>query len=178
MWFDSWSDVLRILAVGPAAYVLLVLVLRVSGKRTLAKLNAFDLVVTVALGSTLATIFLNKDVSWSEGAAALAVLAALQFVVAAGTAFLPAGRSVVTAKPTKLLHNGEMLDTALRRQRVTRTEVRQAVRASGIGDVTAVAAVVLESDGTLSVIARDKLGDGSALQDVAATAQPPTQHAS
>jgi uncharacterized membrane protein YcaP (DUF421 family) len=172
MWFDSWSDVLRILAVGPAAYVLLVLVLRVSGKRTLAKLNAFDLVVTVALGSTLATIFLSKDVSWSEGAAALAVLAALQFVVAAATAFLPSGRSVVTAKPTKLLHNGEMLDTALRRQRVTSTEVRQAVRASGIGDVTAVAAVVLESDGTLSVIARNKLGDGSALDDLDNVTEP------
>jgi uncharacterized membrane protein YcaP (DUF421 family) len=166
MWFDSWSDVLRILAVGPSAYVLLVLVLRVSGKRTLAKLNAFDLVVTVALGSTLATIFLSRDVSWSEGAAALAVLAALQLVVAKATALLPAGRSVVTARPTQLLENGQMLEAALRSQRVTRTEVRQAVRASGIGDVTAVAAVVLESDGTLSVIARDKLGDGSALQDL------------
>jgi uncharacterized membrane protein YcaP (DUF421 family) len=123
-------------------------------------------VVTVALGSTLATIFLSKDVSWSEGAAALVVLAALQFVVAAGTAFLPSGRSVVTARPTQLLHNGEMLNDALRRQRVTRNEVRQAVRASGIRDVGAVAAVVLESDGSLSVIAREKLGDGSALQDL------------
>jgi hypothetical protein len=50
-------------------------VLRVSGKRTLAKLNVFDFVVTVALGSTLATILLNSTVSWAEGAVALAVLA-------------------------------------------------------------------------------------------------------
>lgn len=67
MWLDSWSDLGRILAVGASAYVSLVLVLRFSGKRTLAELNAFDLVVTVALGSTLATILLSSDVSWSEG---------------------------------------------------------------------------------------------------------------
>jgi hypothetical protein len=48
MWFDSWADVGRILAVGAAAYVTLVVVLRVSGKRTLTKLNDFDFVVTVA----------------------------------------------------------------------------------------------------------------------------------
>lgn len=70
MWFDSWGDLLRVLLVGAAAYARVVLVLRISGKRTVAKLNAFDLVVTVALGSTLATILLGADVSWSEGALA------------------------------------------------------------------------------------------------------------
>lgn len=56
MWFDSRNEALRIVLVGTSAYALLVLLLRVGGKRTLAKLNAFDLVVTIALGSTLATI--------------------------------------------------------------------------------------------------------------------------
>ena len=75
MWFQSWSDLLRVLLVGTAGYAAVVVLLRVTGKRTLAKLNAFDLVVTVALGSTLATILLSADVSWSEGALALALLA-------------------------------------------------------------------------------------------------------
>ena len=86
MWFDRWSDLARVLLVGSASYATLVVVLRASGKRTLAKLNAFDLVVTVAIGSTLATAFLNSDVSWSEGVVALCVLALLQFVVATVTA--------------------------------------------------------------------------------------------
>jgi uncharacterized membrane protein YcaP (DUF421 family) len=166
MWFDTWSDVVRVLLVGPASYAVLVVVLRVSGKRTLAKLNAFDLVATVALGSTLATIFLSKDVSWVEGVAALFVLALLQFLVASATARLPAGRSVVTARPTLVLREGRMLEEALRQQRLTDAEVRQAIRSTGVGDVTAVAAVVLESDGSLSVIQRDSAGDGSALDDV------------
>ena len=67
MWFDSWGDLVRRVLVGITAYASLVLVLRGSGKRTLAQLNAFDLVVTVALGSVLATILLSPDVSWSEG---------------------------------------------------------------------------------------------------------------
>jgi uncharacterized membrane protein YcaP (DUF421 family) len=63
------------------AYVVLVVFLRLSGLRTLSKLNAFDLVVTVALGSTLATVLLTKDVALADGALAFALLIALQFVV-------------------------------------------------------------------------------------------------
>src|SRR5699024_3842680 len=100
MWFDTWSDILRVLAVGAAAYVTLVVVLRLTGKRTLAKLNAFDLIVTVALGSTLATILLNADVSWSEGLAAFAVLAVLQLVVTWTQTRAPRSRTVITARPT------------------------------------------------------------------------------
>lgn len=166
MWFDSWSDVVRVLAVGPTTYLFLVVVLRVSGKRTLAKLNAFDLVVTVAFGSTLATTFLSADVAWVEGAAALALLAVLQFTVAVTTTFLPASRSGLTAKPTEVLREGRMLKDQLRRQRLTEGEVRQAIRASGIGAVGAVGSVVVESDGSLSVIPVSKMGDGTAFEDL------------
>jgi uncharacterized membrane protein YcaP (DUF421 family) len=166
MWFDSWSDVVRVLAVGAAAYATLVVLLRFSGKRTLAKLNAFDLVVSVAFGSTLATILLSSDVSWAEGATALALLAALQFVVAWTTTRLPGGRSVVTARPTLLLEDGRVIDEAMREQRLTLDELRQAVRASGSGDLSRVAAVVLESDGSLSVVPAEQAGNRSALEGV------------
>lgn len=166
MWFDSWSELWRIVAVGVAAYVTVVLILRLSGKRTLAKLNAFDFLVTVALGSTLATILLSRDVSWSEGALALALLAALQFTVSRVSAWLPRGRSVVNARPTLLLRDGSPLQAALRSQRVTESELRQAVRSSGYGTLAQIAAVVLESDGTLSVVPRGQVGDWSALDGV------------
>lgn len=67
MFFDGWTGLLRVLVVGTLAYAALVLLLRVSGKRTLSKMNAFDLVVTVALGSTLATVLLSRDVALAEG---------------------------------------------------------------------------------------------------------------
>ncbi|WP_258725236.1 DUF421 domain-containing protein [Cellulomonas sp. NS3] len=166
MWFDSWSDLIRVGLVGAAAYVTLVVLLRLSGKRTLAKLNAFDLVVTVALGSTLATILLSTDVSWVEGVAAMVLLVGVQFLVSWGSARLPRGRAFVTSRPTVLLRDGVPLDDRMRQQRVTLAEVRQAVRSTGVGGLDLVAAVVLESDGTLSVITLAQSGDGSALHDL------------
>jgi len=166
MWFDAWGDLVRVLLVGTAAYVSLVVLLRLSGKRTLAKLNAFDLIVTVALGSTLATIFLSTDVSWTEGALALVLLVVLQLVVAWTTTRWPASRRALTAEPTLLLWHGEVREAALRQHRVSLSELRQAVRSSSSGDLSEVGAVVLESDGTLSVVPASSLGDGSALADV------------
>jgi uncharacterized membrane protein YcaP (DUF421 family) len=166
MWFDSWSDLFRVLSVGTAAYATVVVVLRASGKRTLAKLNAFDLVVTVALGSTLATILLNGSVSWAEGAAGLAVLASLQSLVAWLSVRRPGLRNVVTSRPAMVLRDGLPVAGVMRRERISLDEIRQAVRASGSGDLASVAAVVLESDGSLSVITTERLGSGSALDGV------------
>jgi uncharacterized membrane protein YcaP (DUF421 family) len=163
--FDSWGQVARVVAMGAGAYVVLLVVLRASGKRTLAKLNAFDLVVTVALGSTLATIVLSADVAFVEGAFALAVLVAAQFAVAWLSVRLRGVRGLAKGQPSLLLQDGLLLHDALRRQRVTPGEVRQAVRATGVGGLELVAAVVLETDGTLSVIPVQKLGSGDALHD-------------
>jgi len=167
MWFHGWSDLVRVLLVGSAAYFCLIALLRISGKRTLAKLNAFDLVVTVALGSTLATILLSADVSWVEGMFALALLAGLQFVVALITSRLPGGRAVLTARPTLLLDDGRLLHDVLVQQRVSPAEVRQAIRAAGVGDLSLVGAVVLETDGSMSVIRTEQLGERTALRDIA-----------
>jgi uncharacterized membrane protein YcaP (DUF421 family) len=163
MWFDSWAPVLRVLIVGTVSYVTLVGVLRLSGKRTLSQLNAFDFIVTVALGSTLATILLSSDVPYAEGVAALGLLAGLQFLVAWVSSRWPRARSAITSQPTALLVDGHLRTAAVRRNRLTEAEVLQAVRSTGSGDISSIAAVVLETDGTLSVISRDTLGDGSAL---------------
>ena len=163
MWFDSWGDIARVLLVGSAAYATLIIVLRLSGKRTRSQLNAFDFVVTVAIGSTLATILLSSDVSWSEGLAALALLVGLQLVVALVSSRWPRVRSVVSAQPVVLVRDGELQRAATARNRLTETEVEQAVRSSGTGDLGAIAAVVLETNGTLSVIPHADYGDGSAM---------------
>lgn len=172
MWFGGWGELLRILVVGSAAYLTLVLVLRVSGKRTLGKLNAFDLAVSVALGSALATVLLSKDISWSEGALAFAVLAFMQYVVAFVSGRLPNGRSLVTARPTLVLRDGQPVRQALEEQRLTLDELRQAVRSSGVGGFDKVAAVVLESDGSLSVIPSSQCGDASALHAIKGWDEP------
>lgn len=149
--FSGWSTILRTLLLGGAAYLALVVILRLSGKRTLSKLNAFDLVVTVALGSTLATILLNRNVSLAEGVVAVSLLVFLQYAVTWTSVRWPAFSKAVRSEPALLLHKGEPLADAMRRERVTEAELRAAVRSSGGWELADAEAVVLESDGTLSV---------------------------
>ena len=101
------SGIVRTFVVGTLAYVFLVGSLRVSGKRTLAKLNAFDLVVTVAYGSTLATVLLSEKVALAEGVAALLLLIALQYLVTALSVRSRAFARAVRSEPSLLLRNGE-----------------------------------------------------------------------
>lgn len=156
-FFDDWSGIGRIVLFAVLAYAALVLVLRVSGKRTLGKMNAFDLVVTVALGSTLASAVLDAGVPLAESVVAFGALAGLQALVAFAQTRWPAVEALVKSEPRLLVRDGRVLPAALRRERLTESEVRQAVRAEGRGSLEGVAAVVLETDGTLSVL--DSAGD-------------------
>ena len=152
MFFDSWGGLLRVPLVGTLAYVALVLFIRVSGKRTLTKLNAFDLVVTVALGSTLSSVLLNTSVALSEGVLAMATLIAFQFVITFVSVRSSDFEALVKSEPTLLLCRGRFLDAVMKRQRITHDEVRAAVRSQGCTDLAKVEAVVLETDGSMSVL--------------------------
>lgn len=120
MFFDSWAGLGRVLVVGTLAYLALIVILRGTGKRTLSKLNAFDFVVTVALGSTFATILLSKGVALAEGVLGFALLAGLQYVVTWLAVRSPQFRRTIASEPSLLAHAGVFLDGALRRERVTR----------------------------------------------------------
>lgn len=152
MFFESWYGLLRILVVAPLAYISLVVLLRVSGKRTLAKLNAFDLIVTVALGSTLASVITSKSIPLAEGLLALVTLVLLQYLVAWLSIRSKTVSELVKSEPTLLLRDGRFLHDALRHQRVTTGEVEAALRSSGVSDPAGAAAVIIETDGSLSVI--------------------------
>ncbi|MBS3981721.1 MAG: DUF421 domain-containing protein [Rhodobacteraceae bacterium] len=151
MLFQDWEGIIRTLVVGTLAYVTLVLFLRISGKRTLAKLNAFDLVVTVAIGSTLATVLLQKSVPLAEGVVALALLIFLQFAVAFVSVRSVQFAKLVRSEPTLLARNGAFCHQSMKQARITEGEALAAVRSSGGHALADVETLILESDGTLSV---------------------------
>lgn len=161
MFFQNWSGIVRTVAVGTLAYAILVLSLRVSGKRTLAKLNAFDFVITVALGSTLATILLSEGVALAEGVTAFVLLISLQYVVAAASVRSRTIAKLVRSEPTLLAHDGQMLLDAMHKARVTRAELATVIRTSGHHDVSEIGAVILESDGSFSIIASKGISKAS-----------------
>lgn len=152
MLFESWESLLRVFAVGGAAYVALVIMLRLSGKRTLSKMNAFDLVVTVALGSTLATVLLDRSVPLADGLLALGLLVFLQYVITWGSVRSDRFQHLVKAAPTALARDGRYLEDKMRAQRVTREEIEAALRQHGLSSIATVRSVTLETDGSLSVV--------------------------
>ena len=152
--YSGADPLIRTAVIGVLAYAALILILRVSGKRTLSKMNAFDFVVTVALGSTLATILLSKDVALAEGVLALALLVALQYAITWTSVRVRVVRGLVKGEPSLLARHGRLLPEALRRARVTQDEVEAALRGAGRGGIDEVEAVVLETDGSMSVIPR------------------------
>ncbi len=166
MFFDGWFPLLKTLVSGVVAYVLLILLLRLCGKRTLSKWNAFDYVVTIALGSTLATILLSKEITIVQGVAGLVILVLLQFAVTWLSVRSRVISDLVKAKPTLLLLHGEFQHDAMRRTRVTDGEVRATLRNQGFASLNEAAAVVLETDGSFSVIADAEESGDSTLIDV------------
>lgn len=155
-FFDSWASLGRTALVGAVAYAGLIVFLRVSGKRTLSKMNAFDFVVTVALGSTLAAVLTSTQTPLADGMAALALLIGLQYLVAMLSVRSKGFRHVIKSEPALLYHRGQFLEEALRRERVVRDEILAAMRSSGFMDLCEVDAVVLEIDGTFSVLSGAK----------------------
>jgi uncharacterized membrane protein YcaP (DUF421 family) len=148
MFFQGWEGVVRVLVVGVLAYASLVAFLRISGKRTLAKLNAFDLVVTVALGSTLAAILLQQSVALLEGVAALLLLVALQLVVTFTSVRSRTFARAIRSEPALLARRGELCEETMKRERITLDEAMSALRANGGHELEQIDTM---SDGSISV---------------------------
>lgn len=165
LW-NGIQPLIRIVVVGVAAYLAIVLILRVSGKRTLASMSAFDFVIAVAVGAVFGRTLTTKDLSISEALTAFILLAVLQFIFAYFEGKSKVFKRIFNTSPTLLYHNGEFIEKNLRKERLDRSKVIAAVRKKGFGNMDDVAAVVLEIDATLSVIKKSGDGEPSTLEDL------------
>jgi len=154
IFFENWDSIWRTLIIGVLAYFSLIFMLRISGKRTLSQMKEFDFIVTVALGSTLATVLLNKDVTLFEGILGLGLLISLQYILAVCSVRSKWFAKIISSEPTLLFYKGNFLAKALKKERVTESEVRSAVRSQNINSMSDVEAVVIESNGQISVVGK------------------------
>lgn len=142
---------IRIVVLGTLGYMALIVILRVSGKRTLSKMNAFDFVITISLGSVYASLLVSDSLALIDGVVALAVLVGLQWCVSAIYVRSRWFERLVKDRPQLLYWQGEYLDEVLKRERVTRDEVQAAMRDSNVTKHES-ALAVLETDGSVTVI--------------------------
>ncbi|MEX0720246.1 MAG: YetF domain-containing protein [Balneolaceae bacterium] len=152
IFFDSWESIGRTFFITITAYLSMVFLLRSSGKRTLSKMNAFDFIITVGLGSSLATVALNKNVPLIEGLMVFFLLIYLQFSITWLSVRTNKVKKAVTSQPTLLQYKGELLEDTLKRERITLEEIHLIARRKGFNELNKIDAIVLETTGDITVI--------------------------
>ncbi|MEM7768968.1 MAG: YetF domain-containing protein [Cyanobacteria bacterium P01_A01_bin.37] len=153
--FDGWEGVIKIAIATPIMYVAVITAIRIVGKRSTSQMNNFDWVVTVAIGSITASGIILDSVTVIEALTAIALLLGAQYLLTKRIMSSKILAKLVKTSPALLVHNGQFLHDALRRERVTTSEVMAALRENGLIHLEEAQWVILETDATFSVIPKD-----------------------
>jgi uncharacterized membrane protein YcaP (DUF421 family) len=151
MWrpeLDWWEFALR----GTAVYVVLVVLLRVSGKRGIGQIGLLDLVLVLLVANAAQNAMVGADTSLGGGLVAMAVLVGIDWAFNRLGVRAPRLRRLFTSAPALLVLDGEFVTENMRREGVSREEIESQLREHGIDDITQVHSVILEPDGTVSVV--------------------------
>ncbi|RZJ57193.1 MAG: DUF421 domain-containing protein [Flavobacterium sp.] len=151
LFFKSWDNLLHIAICTLISYMTLFCFIRISGKRTLAKLNAFDFVVTVTLGSTLSWMILAQ-VPIADGVVALIVIIILQYFLAYSAKKSTVMEKVINDSPTLLFYNGQFIEKAMKKEVITEEEIYAEIRKNRLERLDDVRAVVMELNGEITVV--------------------------
>src|SRR5690606_24165533 len=114
IFFDSWESIARTAIISIFAYAGLLFLLRIAGNRPLTQLNAFDFLVNVAIGSTLATVMLNKEVALADGLLTFALLIGLQLAISYLTRKSSKFNDVVKTRSVLIFYNGNFSDAEMK----------------------------------------------------------------
>jgi uncharacterized membrane protein YcaP (DUF421 family) len=157
MWFNSWAAVDHSAIIAATGFVALVIIVRVSGNRTLSRMNAFDFIVTVSIGSILGRSIVSPSVSLAQTVVGVGVLVILQTIVALIGARSHRFYTLATPTPKTLFADGDYQLDVMRRNGVGIEELQAAVRETGLHDVAEADRIVLETQGQLSVVWRPRV---------------------
>jgi uncharacterized membrane protein YcaP (DUF421 family) len=142
-------------------YLLVIVGIRLSGKREVGQMTPFDLTLLLLLSNSVQNAMTGPDTSLVGGITAAATLLTLNFVVGRISGTNRAFRKFIQGNPTLLVHNGEVIEEHMRREHVSLDELKRAMREHNIEDIGDVALAVLEVDGTISCLRYDDVKQGS-----------------
>lgn len=151
-FWDGWGSVYRCFITALVMYPVVIVAIRVNGVRSVSKMNNFDWVVTVALGSLVASAIAFESVTILDAVVAIALLLGLQHVITGWMARDRRVEELFVASPTILLRNGAVQHDALQSKRISEAELMSALRHSGLSGPEDAYMVVLESNADFTVI--------------------------
>jgi uncharacterized membrane protein YcaP (DUF421 family) len=146
-----WEIALRTLAV----YFVVVVGLRLFGKRQLGQMSIGDLVMILLIANAVQNAMVGPDTSLAGGLVAAVVLLIVNLVVVRSITRSPLGERIFAGEPTLLVKDGSYLERNLRHEGLAREEVDMAIREHGFADASSVRVAYLEPDGTISVVPMD-----------------------
>jgi uncharacterized membrane protein YcaP (DUF421 family) len=145
-----WVFVLRATAI----YALVMVLIRVSGKRAVGQFTPFDLVMLILIGNAVQNGINGGDNSLTGAAIMATTLIVLNYGVAFVTSRSRRAERIVEGVPVVLARDGKLFEGVLRRELVSRDDFREALRMNGIDDVAKVELALLETNGSISVVAK------------------------
>lgn len=145
-----WEFVLRAVVV----YIVLLALVRLTGKRAVAQTTPFDMILLVLLGTAVQNSLIGEDVSLLGGLILAATLIGLNHAVGFATARVKSLHALVEGDPVLLARNGEVFERVLRRQNLCPADFEEAMRRQGIRDRAEIECAWLESDGRVSLLKR------------------------
>ena len=166
MFFNDWNTLGETVILATLAYIGIVLFLRISGKRTLSQMDAFDLVVTVAVGSILATVILDEKVVLLQGMTAILVLIIMQVIASWLSIKSDPMQKIIKADPTLLYYKGTYCEETLKKNRILKEDILHASRSSNISTLDEVDVAILEPDGSISIVKKADKSRQSTLSGV------------
>ena len=148
---------IEIVARTATIYLLVLLGVRLSGKREVGQMTPFDLTLLLLLSNAVQNAMTGPDTTLADGGIAAATLLIMNYGVAEASGMNRRFRKLVQGQPTLLVHNGSIMESHMGREHVTVDELQRALREHGIGSVKDVALAVLEVDGSISVLKYDDI---------------------
>src|SRR5215470_16631575 len=156
--FPAAGSVLLNIAVRTAAVYLLVLIgVRLSGKREVGQMTPFDLTLLLLLSNSVQNAMTGPDTSLMGGAIAAGTLLVLNYLVAEVSGINRRFRRLIQGQPTLLIHDGKTIETHMAKEHVSVDELLRALREHGIGCIEQTALAVLEVDGSISCLKYEEI---------------------
>jgi uncharacterized membrane protein YcaP (DUF421 family) len=137
-----------------AIYVIMLIVIRLLGKRTVGNFSAFDLLVALMLGEVVDEIIYG-DVSFAQGLVAIGVISAVEYVNVWLSGRSEGWAKIVEGQPTPVVLGGELVEDGMRKEHMNRNDVLAALRLQGVDDPREVKRATVETDGEVSVIRQE-----------------------
>lgn len=138
-----------------AVYLVVLIGLRLSGKREIGQMTVFDLVVLLLIANAVQNAMVGSDTSLTGGILAAVVLLGINIIVARMRLRWPRLRRLVEGTPTLLVLHGEIIQQHMQREGIDDVSLLTALREHGVAELSGVEMAVLEIDGSISVVPVD-----------------------